>query len=77
MSPPENEQPVVAVDWEGPCHHVGDVVDDEIVAGYEFSWEKPEDSIETVATVRTYRIRNSYSTYRVDYRSDRVATTVP
>lgn len=39
-----------------------DGADNEILAGYGSFWEQPEDSVETVATVRTYRVRNYYST---------------
>jgi hypothetical protein len=65
----------ISVDWE-PRHEVGEVVDDDIIAGYEVVWETPEDALETVATVRTYRLTNSYSRYKIDHRSDRLATMV-
>lgn len=53
---PEFDRSAVTIEWEGPDHQVGDVVDGDIVAGYESFWERPEASIETVATVRTYRV---------------------
>ncbi|WP_256867919.1 hypothetical protein [Halorientalis salina] len=67
----------IHVEWDGPTHQVGECVDDAIVAGYKFTWENPDDALECIATVRTYRIKNSHSRYRVEYRSDRIATVIP
>lgn len=77
MVQPPNSTREISVEWDGPTHQVGDRVNDTIIAGYEFTWENPDNALECVATVRTYRLRNSHSRYRVDYHSDRLATVVP
>lgn len=77
MVHPPNSIREISVEWEGPTHQVGERVDDAMIAGYEFTWENPDEALECVATVRTYRLRNSHSRYRVDYRSERLATVVP
>ena len=76
IQPPTSGEPIVT-EWDGPDHSVGDRVDGEIIAGYEFAWEQSDDCLEAVATVREYRIRSSYSTWTVDYRADRLASVVP
>jgi len=76
IQPPTGGDPIVA-DWDGPDHAVGDRVDGAIIAGYEFAWEQSEDCLEAVATVRTYRVRSSYSSWVVDYRTQRLASVVP
>ncbi|MFD1588227.1 hypothetical protein ACFR9U_14690 [Halorientalis brevis] len=77
MVQPPNSTGEISVEWDGPTHQVGERVNDAIIAGYEFTWENPGDTLECVATVRTYRLRNSHSRYRVDYHSDRLAAVVP
>jgi len=76
IQPPTGGDPIVA-DWDGPDHAVGDRVDGAIIAGYEFAWEQSEDCLEAVATVRTYRVRSSHSTWVVDYQTHRLASVVP
>ena len=75
IQPPTGGDPVVA-DWDGPDHAVGDRVDGEIIAGYEFAWEQSTDCLEAVATVRTYRVRSSHSAWVVDYQTDRLESVV-
>jgi len=76
IQPPTGGDPIVA-DWDGPDLAVGDRVDGEIIAGYEFAWEQSEDCLEAVATVREYRVRSSHSTWVVDYQTHRLVSVVP
>lgn len=74
---PPNGEHTVSIDWDGPTHEVGDVVDERLIAGYEFAWEDPDESLERVATVRTFWLREGYSCYLLDYWSDRLITVLP
>ncbi|RXK47726.1 hypothetical protein [Halorientalis pallida] len=74
---PPNGDHTVAINWDGPEHEVGDVVDERIVAGYEFAWEDPADSLERIATVRTYWLSEGYSSFRLNYWSARLVTVLP
>ncbi|MBX0297715.1 hypothetical protein [Haloarcula nitratireducens] len=76
IQPPRGGETIVA-EWDGPGHPVGYLEDGDIIAGYEFHWETPAGALEDVATVRTYRLTQSYGTWTVEYRTDRIATVVP
>jgi len=76
VQPPNGGDPI-SVDWDGPEHPVGYLDEGDVVAGYEFTWEQPEESLEDVAVVREYRITQNYSRWTVDYHTHRLASVVP
>jgi len=74
---PTNGGDTVSVEWDGPEHPVGYLDEGDVVAGYEFAWEQPDESLEDVAVVREYRITQNHSRWTVDYRTHRLASVVP
>jgi hypothetical protein len=74
---PPNGDHTVAINWDGPEHDVGEVVDERLIAGYEFAWENPDGALERVATVRTYWLSEGFSSYRLDFWSERLVTVLP
>ncbi|MDQ2075026.1 hypothetical protein RBH20_21125 [Haloarcula sp. H-GB4] len=76
VQPPGSDD-LISVEWDGPDHPVGYLDEGDVIAGYEFTWEQPEESLEDVAVVREYRITQNYSRWTVDYRTHRLASVVP
>jgi hypothetical protein len=76
VKPPSGDQ-TVSINWDGPEHEVGEVVDDRFIAGYKFAWEDPDDALEQIATVRTYWLSEGFSSYRLDFWSERLVTVLP
>jgi len=76
VQPPSGGDPI-SVEWDGPEHPVGYLDEGDVIAGYEFTWEQPEESLEDVAVVREYRITRNYSRWTFDYNTHRLASVVP
>ncbi|EMA25689.1 hypothetical protein [Haloarcula argentinensis] len=74
---PPNGGDTVSVEWDGPEHPVGYLDEGDVVAGYGFTWEQPDESLEDVAVVREYRITQNHSRWTVDYRTHRLTSVVP
>ena len=76
IQPPHGGDTVTA-EWDGPTHPVGYLDDGDVIAGYEFCWETPGESLENVATVRTYRLTRSHDSWTVEFDTDRIVSVVP